>query len=91
MKSTYERMFMEVLASDLKAGDKIKNTNKDCEHSGSKGVVISVKKLPKKDCSRVKNKNNMPGRLVKYKVTNSDKNYEPGDVLYKTGDQLERD
>lgn len=88
MPSRFEKIFMEIVATDLKIGDKIKNDNDECEHSGSEGEVVSIKKLPKKGCSGVKNKNNMPGRLVKYKVTNSGKNYEQGDTLYKTADQL---
>jgi len=90
MKS-FKQYFTEVLSSDLKRGDKITNTNDDCEHADSEGEVVDVVKLPKKASSQVKNKNNIPGRLVKYKVTNSGKNFDKGDVLYKTGDQLKRD
>ena len=90
MASKFEQIFMEVLAADLKKGDKIKNDNDECEHSGSEGEVVSVDKLPKKGCKDVKNKNNMPGRLVKYKVTNNGKNYKEGDTLYKTADQLKK-
>lgn len=90
MIPTFKQIFTEVLAADLKSGDKVKNINGDCEHSGSEGEVVDVVKLPKKGCKDVKNKNNMPGRLVKYKVTNSGKNYKEGDTLYKTGDQLQK-
>lgn len=48
-------------------------------------------KLPEKGSGDVKSKHNIPGRLVKYKVTNhNDKDYEEGDTLYKTGDQLKK-
>ena len=52
--------------------------------------VEEIIKLPHKGDGEVKNKNNMPGRLVKYKVTNDGKNYQKGDHLYKTGDQLDK-
>jgi hypothetical protein len=87
---TFKQFFTEVLASDLKKGDKIKNTNDECEHVDSEGEVEDVVKLPEKGSKKVKNKNNIPGRLVKYKVTNSGKNYDKGDTLYKTGDQLKK-
>lgn len=86
----FKQLISETLASKLKKGDKIKNTNGDCEHSGSEGEVEEVIKLPHKGDDEVKNKNNMPGRLVKYKVTNDGKNYQKGDHLYKTGDQLDK-
>ena len=89
MKS-FKQFFTEVLAADLKKGDKIKNTNRDCEHADSEGEVEDVIKLPHKGDNQVKNGNDMPGRLVKYKVTNSGKNYEKGDHLYKTADQLDK-
>ena len=79
------------MSSTLKKGDKIKNTNPDCEHAGSEGEVEDVIKLPEKGSKSVKSKHNIPGRLVKYKVTNSDgKEYEEGDTLIKTGEQLKR-
>lgn len=89
MKS-FKQFFTEVLAADLKKGDNIKNTNDECEHADSEGEVEDVIKLPNKGDKQVKNGNNMPGRLVKYKVTNSGKNYDKGDHLYKTADQLDR-
>jgi hypothetical protein len=90
MPTNFDQLVNEVLATSLKPGDKIKNSNDECEHSGSEGEVVSVEKLPKKGCKSVKNKNNMPGRLVKYKVTNDGDNYEKGDTLYKTADQLKK-
>ena len=90
MTPMFEKFFIEALAKELKPGDKIANDNDECEHAGSEGKVLDVVKLPKKGCKDVKNKNNMPGRLVKYKVTNNGKNYEKGDTLYKTADQLSK-
>jgi len=79
----------EVLARELKPRDTVKNINPDCEHSGSEGEVDSIEDLPEKGNSGVKSKHNMPGKLVKYKVTNTDdEHYEPGDVLYKDPSQL---
>ena len=89
MKS-FKQFFTEVLAADPKKGDKIKNTNRGGEHADSEGEVEDVVKLPHKGDKQVKNGNNMPGRLVKYKVTNSGKNYDKGDHLYKTADQLDK-
>lgn len=80
---------METLARDIEKGDKIKNINPDCEHHGSEGRVEDIVNLPEKGSKRVKSKHNMPGKLVKYKVTNTDgENYESGDVLYKDPSQL---
>lgn len=78
------------MSSTLKKGDKIKNTNPDCEHAGSEGEVEDVIKLPEKGSKGVKSKHNIPGRLVKYKVTNDGDEYEKGDTLYKTGEQLKK-
>ena len=86
----FYKFYEATLARNLKTGDKIKNTNPDCEHAGSEGEVEDVIKLPHKGDKEVKNRNNMPGRLVKYKVTNDGKNYKKGDHLYKTGDQLNK-
>ncbi len=79
------------MSSTLKKGDKVKNINPDCEHKGSEGEVEDVIKIPEKGSGDVKSKHNTPGRLVKYKVTNhNDKDYEEGDTLYKTGEQLKK-
>ena len=87
---TFRQYLAEVRARELKPGDKVKNVNRDCEHADSEGEVEAVVKLPHKGDEEVKNKNNMPGRLVKYKVTNDTKNAEKGDHLYKTADQLDK-
>jgi hypothetical protein len=87
---SFRQYINETLASKLKAGDEVKNINKDCEHSGSKGKVISVTKLPDEKTPKVKNKHNTPGRKVRYKITNSGENYSEGDEIEKTGDQLKK-
>lgn len=58
-------------------GDAIINRNKKCKHYGSTGNVLQVSPL-KRDA----------GKVVKYKCTNSGKNWNKGDVLSKTMDQL---
>ena len=91
MRKTFKQFYESVMANDLKKGDKIKNVNKDCEHSGSEGEVEDVVELPQRGKKLVKSKHNMPGKLVKYKVTNTDgKNYEKGDTLYKDPSQLDK-
>jgi len=83
------KQYMEMLAKDIDKGSRVKNVNPDCEHHGSEGEVEDVIDLPEKGSRQVKSKHNMPGKLVKYKVTNTDgKNYEPGDTLYKDPSQL---
>jgi hypothetical protein len=84
----FNKHIQETLASKLKKGDHVKNINGECEHGGSEGDVEKVIRLPHMDSDKVKNQNNMPGRVVQIRVTNSGKNYEKGDRLTKTGDQL---
>ena len=58
-------------------GDGVVNTNPDCTHYGSEGIVIQVKSLP-----------DDMGKAVSYKCTNDGPAWELGDVLTKTMDQL---
>ena len=58
-------------------GDAVLNKNKNCKHFGSAGKVLKILPLPKDT-----------GKVVKYKCTNSGKNWSKGDVLSKTMDQL---
>ena len=91
MSRSFKQYFESILASKLKKGTKVKNTNPDCEHAGSEGEVVDVVDLPEKGSKSVKSKHNMPGKLVKYKVTNTDgENYEAGDTLYKDPSQLDK-
>ena len=48
-------------ANELKPGDFCVNTNKDCKHFGSQGVVIKVKPQ--------KNSTGTIGNLIRYMVT----------------------
>ena len=87
---TFKR-YVEMLAKDAKPGDKIKNINPDCEHHGSEGEVEDIVDLPERGSKQVKSKHNMPGKLVKYKVSNTDdENFEDGDTLYKDPSQLSK-
>lgn len=91
MKNKFDSLYEATLARNLKPGDKVKNTNPDCEHAGSEGEVKDVIDLPERGNKEVKSKHNMPGKLIKYKVTNTDgKNYEDGDTLYKDPSQLDK-
>ena len=67
-------------ASPFSVGDKIVNVNSECIHYGSKGVIIAFNKLPEE-----------MGEIAIYKTTNSGKNWEIGQTLKKTINQLDFD
>ena len=69
-------------ANELKPGDFCVNTNKDCKHFGSQGVVIKVKPQ--------KNSTGTIGNLIRYMVTNKGKTFKPGTILDKTEIQLDK-
>ena len=69
-------------ANELKPLDFIFNTNPDCDHYKSKGVVMKVKPM--------KDKTGTIGNLVRYVVVNKGDNYSPGDILDKTEIQLDK-
>ena len=58
-------------------GDMVANDNPGCKHRGSIGQVLSVQKLPEDQ-----------GKTATYQCTNSGENWEEGDILTKTLDQL---
>ena len=58
-------------------GDSVANNNPGCKHYESEGVVVRVGSLP-----------DDKGKTVTYKCTNSGKNWDKGDFLTKTMDQL---
>lgn len=58
-------------------GDSVVNTNPDCTHYGSEGIVVLVRGLPEGI-----------GKAVSYECTNDGPTWDPGDVLTKTMDQL---
>ena len=69
-------------ANELKPLDFIFNTNPDCDHYKSKGIVMKVKPM--------KDKTGTIGNLVRYMVVNKGDNYLPGDILDKTEIQLDK-
>ena len=58
-------------------GDNVKNNNPGCIHYGSEGVIEDIEDLP-----------DDVGKTITYRVTNDGENYENGDMLTKTMDQL---
>lgn len=60
-------------------GDVVKNINSSCKHFGSQGVIETIDKLPDEI-----------GYVVSYRTTNSGKTWEPGQILKKTADQLQK-
>ena len=58
-------------------GDSVKNNNPGCVHYGSEGVIEDIDDLP-----------DDVGKTITYTVTNDGENYENGDTLTKTMDQL---
>lgn len=58
-------------------GDRIYNSNPNCKHYRSEGIVIDLVELPKD-----------LGKTIRYICTNSGKSWQEGDVLEKTPDQL---
>ena len=61
-------------------GDLVENVNPGCKHYKSKGEVVGKKNLPSDG-----------GTIIMYIVDNSNgKTYEPGRVLEKTLDQLQK-
>ena len=63
----------------LKVGDNVKNINKKCTHFGSEGIIKKFNDVP-----------GDKGVTIAYKCTNAGKNWNEGDVLDKTPDQLEK-
>jgi hypothetical protein len=64
---------------NIQSGDVVKNINTVCKHFGSQGVVEMVDKLPDEI-----------GYVVSYRTTNAGKTWEPGQILKKTADQLQK-
>ena len=61
-------------------GDAVINTNPQCKHYKSKGVVVAIDALP-----------GDAGKTILYQTTNGGDNWDEGDVLEKTMDQLDQD
>ena len=84
-KSNYDELWKKVNANKNKGypnfakGDHVKNTNSECKHFNSEGVVNDVKKLPDDE-----------GVTVGYTCSNAGKSWTEGDKLFKTPDQLKK-
>jgi len=72
-----------VTANELNTGDDIENINPDCDHYGSKGVIVKIEKLPQ-------DQEKTAGNIIVYKVTNKGQNFSPDDILKKTEIQLKK-
>jgi RNase P protein component len=80
-RSQLHRIIKEVYQShtvEPRIGDMVVNVNPGCKHHESEGLVLGVNPLP-----------DDLGMSVAYECTNSGDNWEKGDVLEKTMDQLE--
>ena len=66
-------------SDEPKVGDTIINNNPGCKHYGSEGIVLDIRALA-----------GDAGKVVKYMVSNIGPAFNPGDVLEKTMDQLDR-
>ena len=62
---------------DPSPGDMVINVNPKCKHKGSEGVVLRVNDLPEES-----------GKTAEYMCSNSGSEWEVGDILEKTLDQL---
>jgi hypothetical protein len=60
-----------------RVGDGVVNINPGCKHYRSEGVVIQVADLP-----------GDMGKIIKYQTVNGGPNWQAGDILEKTPDQL---
>ena len=79
---TFKKFVSEITSRSLHTGDKIKNINPDCKHSGSEGEVEAIEDLP--EISDGKGGKNMPGKLAVYR------DEKTGKKLKKTLDQLKK-
>ena len=80
-KRQLRKIIREVFQSHTREplpGDKIVNVNPTCTHFQSRGVVDHIEELPEDQ-----------GKVVVYMTTNSGNNWDAGDILEKTMDQLE--
>lgn len=69
---------------ELHPGDSCENINPDCEHFGSKGIVVKVFDINQKDGE------NRIGKAVEYRVSNNGPTFRQGDTLTKTLDQVKK-
>lgn len=80
-----EEQTCNITANELKKGDKIKNINPDCVHSGTEGIVTKVKSN--------KGKGGVSGKTVFYKVSKDPKHKGKynGKEIEKTEIQLSKE
>jgi len=84
MSKIVKKYVREILSEEFQShtfepavGDNVVNTNPNCKHYGSQGVVAGIEPLP-----------GDAGNIIIYRVTNVGKEFSAGDVLEKTMDQL---
>ena len=84
MSKIVKKYVREILSEEFQShtfepavGDNVVNTNPNCKHYGSQGVVAGIEPLP-----------GDAGNIIIYHVTNVGKEFSAGDVLEKTMDQL---
>jgi len=82
LRKVIRRLLRETFVSHSNeplVGDHVVNSNPKCKHYGSEGIVLSIGSL-----------DNDIGKTASYKCTNDGDSWNPGDVLEKTMDQLEK-
>jgi hypothetical protein len=80
-RAFYEKT--NLVANELKPGDRIEDCNPDCKHYKSEGEVTAVKQIKGKG-------RNIVGNKVEYRCDNSGTNWKKGDRLEKTEIQLKK-
>jgi hypothetical protein len=99
-KSNYSELWEKVNAvkktmgvKKFSMGDMVKNINPDCKHFKSEGEVCgvrSIKGFRKNTADDKPGEEDELGLIFAYKTTNAGKNWDEGDTLEKTPDQLEK-
>lgn len=101
-KSNYSELWEKVNAvkkmmgmKKFAMGDMVENVNPDCKHFKSEGEICGVRKIKGFRKTRADDKpgekeEDELGFLFAYKTTNAGKNWDEGDTLEKTPDQLEK-
>ena len=100
-KSDYSELYKKVSAEKsmgvqrLSMGDHVENINPDCKHFKSEGEVCGVRSLramriKAADKPGKKEEEDELGFVFAYKTTNKGENWDEGDILEKTSDQLKK-
>jgi len=77
--------FHKKTPTQFRVGDRVRNCNPECEHYGSTGLITKILDLVDK-----KIPGNVVGKAVKYKCDCCGNNWNEGDELEKTIDQVEK-